>query len=186
MTATPAHLIEGLRAVLQKHKPAAIWLVAPTSRTAHQGLIPALKELGATWAMKVIAQVPTVEAAVEAIDNGCHAVIAQTSATSGTSAANLVRQILELAKWGRDVPIIASGGIVDPRAVAAALALGVSMAAWISWKIISTEDMLESEAAESKDKDDTYVEHREWDRLKLYLLTRFMLLKMYLLGYFQN
>jgi NAD(P)H-dependent flavin oxidoreductase YrpB (nitropropane dioxygenase family) len=72
-----------------------------------------------------IHQVPTVEAAREAVAAGVDFIIAQGSEAGGhvgfVGGLALVPQVVDVAEG---IPVIAGGGIVDGRGLAAALALG--------------------------------------------------------------
>lgn len=123
--------------VLEKHRVAAVWLFAPkpSNPSAHAPLIPALKKMGKSWALKVFVQVGTVEAAREAANDGADVIVAQgTDAgghqfAKGCSIVSLVPEVsdmlaAEFTSQGREVGLITAGGIIDGRGVAAAMALG--------------------------------------------------------------
>jgi|RhiMetdeSRZDD1v2_1073273.scaffolds.fasta_scaffold09143_7 enoyl-[acyl-carrier protein] reductase II len=73
----------------------------------------------------VIHQVHTVEQALQAVDRGVDAIIAQGGEAGGNSGAvgalALVPQVVDAV---RPIPVIAAGGIAEGRGLAAALALG--------------------------------------------------------------
>jgi nitronate monooxygenase len=110
--------------------------ITPRVVSFHFGLPPAhLLERVRTTGAKIVSSATTVEEAKWLEEAGCDAIIAQgleagghrgtflhdnVDAQVGTMA--LVPQIVDAVK----VPVIAAGGIGDPRAVAAAFALGAS------------------------------------------------------------
>ncbi|KAK7393887.1 hypothetical protein QQX98_013329 [Neonectria punicea] len=118
--------------VVAKHRPAAIWLFAPDGDLKpHPAIIKALKSLDP--APTVFVQVGNVAAAREAVNDGADVVVAQGvdagghQFRQGTGIVALVpevRNMLEDEFPGKDVGLVAAGGIVDGRGVAAALALG--------------------------------------------------------------
>ncbi|KLN60786.1 hypothetical protein WH96_09920 [Kiloniella spongiae] len=97
----------------------------------HQRLIKRLKDAG----MKIISTATTVEEACWLESRGCDAIIAQGYEAGGhrgmflsknthtqIGTMSLVPQIVDAV----DIPVIAAGGIADPRGVAAAFILGAS------------------------------------------------------------
>jgi nitronate monooxygenase len=132
---TIKNLVESVKPILQKHKPAAVWLFAPAAGepNAHIMIIPALKSLGQGWGLKVFEQVGTVAAAREAVGHGADGIVAQGVDAGGHQWAKgagivvLVPEIKEmLAKEfpDRNIAVLAAGGIADGKGAAAALALG--------------------------------------------------------------
>jgi nitronate monooxygenase len=134
ITIRPASdLIKHAIPIVVEHKPAVVWLFAPSSRDQHSELIPAFKAAGRDWGLKVFVQVGTVQAAREAVQDGVDVVVVQgTDAgghqfAKGASVVTLVPEVLDMIAnefKAREVPVIAAGGIMDGRGVAAALALG--------------------------------------------------------------
>jgi nitronate monooxygenase len=119
--------------VLLEHSPQAVWLFAPDVEAGGEEVqarvIGALKHAGFT----VFVQVGTVAAARRAVRDGCDVVVAQGVDAGGHQYARgsgvislvpEVRSMLEDEFQGREVAVVAAGGIVDGRGVAAALALG--------------------------------------------------------------
>ncbi|KAL9122313.1 MAG: hypothetical protein Q9187_001141, partial [Circinaria calcarea] len=111
----------------------AIWLFAPASRDQHAGIIPAIKSAGASWGLRVFVQVGNVQAAREAVEDGCDILVVQgTDAgghqwAQGASVMSLIPEVADmLAEEHQDVdiPLVAAGGIMDGRGIAAGLALG--------------------------------------------------------------
>jgi nitronate monooxygenase len=87
--------------------------------------IPRIKKTGAL----AICQVQSVHQAREVLAEGADIIVAQGSEAGGHGARRgtlpLVPAIVDLvAGSGRDVPVVAAGGIVDGRGLAAALMLG--------------------------------------------------------------
>lgn len=103
---------------------------------------------------KVVAMVATVEDAAEAVANGCDVIVAQGSESgghrsygdkrslagaTGTSTLTLVPQMLDAV--GDSVPVVAAGGIVDGRGLAAMLALGAD-GALLGTRFVATRESL--------------------------------------------
>jgi enoyl-[acyl-carrier protein] reductase II len=83
----------------------------------------------------------TVAHAVRAVDAGCDMVIAQGTEAGGhtgrVATMPLVAQVVD-AVGGR-VPVVAAGGIVDGRGLAAALALGAD-GVWVGTRFVATPE----------------------------------------------
>jgi enoyl-[acyl-carrier protein] reductase II len=83
----------------------------------------------------------TVDHAVRAVEAGCDVVIAQGTEAGGhtgrVATMPLVTQVVD-AVGGR-VPVVAAGGIVDGRGLAAALALGAE-GVWIGTRFVATPE----------------------------------------------
>jgi enoyl-[acyl-carrier protein] reductase II len=83
----------------------------------------------------------TVEHATRAVEAGCDVVIAQGSEAGGhtgrVASMPLVAQVVD-AVGGR-VPVVAAGGIVDGRGLAAALALGAD-GVWVGTRFVATPE----------------------------------------------
>ncbi|KAI1251220.1 hypothetical protein MGN70_008282 [Eutypa lata] len=99
--------------LLVKHKPAFVWLFG-SDPSSYGKMISLFHSVGRDWDMKVFAQVGTVEAALQA-----------------ASIMTLVPEVIEALQGekelqGREIPVIAAGGIVNGKGVAAAMALGAS------------------------------------------------------------
>ncbi|KUI74242.1 Nitronate monooxygenase [Cytospora mali] len=119
--------------ILEKYLPQAVWLFAPdpdaAGGRAHPGIIEVLHEHG----IKVFVQVGTVAAAREAARDGADIIVAQGADAGGhqfAAAAGVVslvpevRAMLDEEFGGREIALVAAGGIADPSAVVAAIALG--------------------------------------------------------------
>jgi enoyl-[acyl-carrier protein] reductase II len=82
-----------------------------------------------------------VDHAVRAVDAGCDLVIAQGTEAGGHTGSvatmPLVPQIVDAV--GRRVPVVAAGGIVDGRGLAAALALGAD-GVWVGTRFVATSE----------------------------------------------
>lgn len=136
------HFAQTALPVLREATPAAVWLFAPTEEAKpHRAIISALKTL-APRPPTVFVQVGNVAAAREAVDDGAEVVVAQGIDAGGhqfrrgmgvVSFVPELKDTLANASGGGDgdgdgdgdgVAVLAAGGIVDERGVAAALALG--------------------------------------------------------------
>ena len=82
-----------------------------------------------------------VRHAVEAVEAGCDIVVAQGTEAGGhtgrVATMALVPQVVDAV--GERVPVVAAGGIVDGRGLAAALALGAD-GVWIGTRFIATPE----------------------------------------------
>ncbi|ATY61496.1 Aldolase-type TIM barrel [Cordyceps militaris] len=125
--------------VLAAQRPAALWLFAPDGgggavrRGPHAGVIAAVRQLPADRRPRVFVQVGNVAAAREAVADGADVVVCQGTDAGGhqfrrgagvISLVPEVRRMLEDEFADRDVALVAAGGIVNGKGVAAALALG--------------------------------------------------------------
>lgn len=123
---------ETVMPILKKHKPTAVWLAFPdpnASQRVHTKIISQLHDIG----IKAIVQVGTVAAAREAVEDGADVIVAQGidagghQFAAGAGMTSLVPEVFEMLKTeysGRRIGLLAAGGIVNGRGVAAALALG--------------------------------------------------------------
>lgn len=144
----PADFIENLIPVISEHRPAAIWLFAPPNRECHAKIIPALKDAGQSWGLKVFVQVGSVQSAREAVEDGADVVVAQGIDAGGHQWAkgagliSLVPEVIDMLAEGfpdSHVQVIAAGGIMDGRGIAAAFALGASGAV-MGTRFVATEE----------------------------------------------
>ncbi|KAH6899948.1 hypothetical protein B0T10DRAFT_469202 [Thelonectria olida] len=118
--------------ILAKHRPAAVWLFAPDGDLKpHPAIIKAIK--GLDPAPLVFVQVGNVAAAREAVQDGADVIVAQGVDAGGhqfrqgsgiVALVPEVRNLLDEEFAGRDISLVAAGGISDGRGAAAALALG--------------------------------------------------------------
>jgi nitronate monooxygenase len=121
--------------ILAKWKVATVWLFAPepSGPPAHAAIIPALKDLGKSWGLKIIVQVGSVEAARQAVKNGADIIVAQGVDAGGHQWAHgagvisLVPEVHDMLRSEfkeREIALLGAGGIMDGRGVAAVMALG--------------------------------------------------------------
>lgn len=120
----------GLIPVLRQHRPAGLWLFAPAGQQ-HTKLISAVKSIGAAWGLKIFVQVGSVQTAVEAVRDGADVLVVQGSDAGGhqfaknASIITLLPEVVDSVKHVSHVSILAAGGIMDGRGIAAAMALGI-------------------------------------------------------------
>jgi nitronate monooxygenase len=134
LTFDPVSFAEGIIPLLLVHKPIAVWLFAPASRDQHTKIITALKAAGEQLGLKVFVQVGSVQTAKEAVEDGCDILVVQgTDARGHQSArgAGLITLVSEISDMladeykSSDIRIVAAGGVMDGRGIAATLALGI-------------------------------------------------------------
>lgn len=116
--------------IIQKHKPAAVWLFAPHESIRPQREIVRLLK-GLETPPRVFIQVGNATAAKEAIDDGADVVVAQGTDAGGhqyVRGMGVVPLLSETRKLvdegGYDVAVFATGGITNGKGVAAMLTLG--------------------------------------------------------------
>ncbi|XXH04361.1 hypothetical protein Hte_010775 [Hypoxylon texense] len=147
--ASTKHFGETAAPILRRHRPAAVWLFAP-SPAAPDTLRDVIQSLRASdaWTPKVAVQVGSVAAAREAAAHGADVVVAQGvdagghQWASGAGVVSLVPEIRDALRDGfpgREVAVWAAGGIADGRGVAAALALGAEGAVLGTRYMVATE-----------------------------------------------
>jgi nitronate monooxygenase len=112
--------------------------------------IPQIKQAGAL----AICQVQSVKQAHEVLDEGADILIAQGCEAGGHSGARstfpLVPPIADLAAASaREVPVVAAGGVIDGRGLAAALMLGAD-GVLMGTRFLAAEESLVSPAAKSR------------------------------------
>jgi enoyl-[acyl-carrier protein] reductase II len=105
------------------------------------GVPSAVVELCHAHGLLVMNMCGKVEHATRAVDAGCDIVVAQGTEAGGhtglVATMPLVPQIVDAV--GDRVPVVAAGGIVDGRGLAAALALGAD-GVWIGTRFIATPE----------------------------------------------
>lgn len=115
--------------------PQAVWLFAPdpsATPRAHPDIIAACHDHG----FKVFVQVGTVAAAREAVRDGADVIVAQGGDAGGhqfAATASIISLVPEIRLMlqekefvGREIALVAAGGIACEGAVVAAVALGES------------------------------------------------------------
>jgi nitronate monooxygenase len=112
--------------------------------------IPGIKETGAL----AICQVQSLGQARDVLEKGTDIIIAQGCEAGGhggrRAALPLVPAIVDLvAGCGRDVPVVAAGGIVDGRGLAAALMLGAE-GVLMGTRFLAAEESLAAPAAKAR------------------------------------
>lgn len=128
------------------HSPAAVML----SFGDASPFIARIKRAGAL----AICQVQSLGQAREALAQGADIIVAQGSEAGGHGARRatlpLVPAVVDLvAASGRDVPVVAAGGIVDGRGLAASLMLGAD-GALMGTRFLAAEESLSSPAAKAR------------------------------------
>ncbi|KAH8601675.1 putative 2-nitropropane dioxygenase family oxidoreductase [Bisporella sp. PMI_857] len=150
ITAVPEKLniLDGVVPLVREHRPAAVWLFAPPHRDCHAQIIPQLKSAGQEWGLKVFIQVGTVQAAREAIQDGCDVLVIQSIDAGGhqwAQGASLITLLPEVVDMLADefgdseVQVLAAGGVMDGRGIAAALVLGAHGVV-MGTRIVATEE----------------------------------------------
>ncbi|KAI0156705.1 FMN-dependent 2-nitropropane dioxygenase [Hypoxylon sp. FL1284] len=153
--------------ILRRHRPAAVWLFAPSPGAPDtiRDVVASLRRPpaanddndGRSWNPKIVVQVGSVAAARSAVRDGADVVVAQgTDAgghqwAAGAGVVSLVPEVVDVLREefpGREVAVWGAGGIADGRGVAAVLALGAEGA------VLGTRYMVaaESDAQDFKKK----------------------------------
>ncbi|KAE9372832.1 putative 2-nitropropane dioxygenase family oxidoreductase [Stipitochalara longipes BDJ] len=148
LTFDPINFSQAIVPLLVEYKPIAVWLFAPASRDQHAGIITALKAAGRAWGLKVFVQIGSVQAAREAVNDGCDILVVQGTDAGGhqsAQGAGLITLVPEISDMLADeyknsgIPIVAAGGVMDGRGIAAALALGAEGVA-MGTRFVVTEE----------------------------------------------
>lgn len=124
--------------IIAKHRPAIVWLFAPAeaeTSVGHGAIIEALRTLKSAGGPRVFVQVGNVAAAREAVEDGADVLVCQGVDAGGhqfrrgagvVSLVPEVRAMLDGEFAGREVGMLAAGGVVTDKGVAAMMALGPS------------------------------------------------------------
>ncbi|CAH0027221.1 unnamed protein product [Clonostachys rhizophaga] len=143
--------------VLLKYRPTAVWLFAPDPDAPQRAHPEIIRHLHAS-AIKVFVQVGTIAAAREAVRDGADVLVAQGidagghQFARGASVISLVpevRQMLDTEFPRGGTGLLAAGGIVGARAVAAALALGADGAVLGTRLLVAPESSMSKAGKES-------------------------------------
>ncbi|KAH8713085.1 Nitronate monooxygenase [Beauveria bassiana] len=134
--ASVSHFTDTVLPVIAAQRPAALWLFAPADATTrpHARIIAAVRQQQLPGpAPRVFVQVGNVAAAREAVQDGADVVVCQGIDAGGhqfrrgmgvVSFVPEVKRMLQDEFPEREVALVAAGGIVNGKGVAAALALG--------------------------------------------------------------
>ncbi|KAM3559552.1 hypothetical protein MY1884_003388 [Beauveria asiatica] len=137
--ASVSHFTDTVLPVIAAQRPAALWLFAPADHATarpHARIIAAVRQQlpgPGSAAPRVFVQVGNVAAAREAVQDGADVVVCQGIDAGGhqfrrgmgvVSLVPEVRRMLLEEFPEREVALVAAGGIVNGKGVAAALALG--------------------------------------------------------------
>lgn len=154
-------------ALLQQHKPDLVQFFAPSIIVRQEDQRTNV-EIAHEYGCLVMAQVGNVQEAQQALDAGVDALIAQGSEAGGhglrRELANgtlpLAARLTKLAA-ARDIPVLAAGGIVDGRGVAAALALGCDGAVlgtrlWVTHEALGRESSKQVLASSATEPDNVF------------------------------
>ncbi|KAK3295012.1 2-nitropropane dioxygenase [Chaetomium fimeti] len=127
------HFLTTALPLLRTHRPTAIWLFAPLPADIASGAVRRVVAALRAEGFVVFFQVGTVAAARQAVEDGADVLVVQGADAGGhqfvggAGVVSLVPEVGDLVAGefgGRGVGIVAAGGVVDGRGVAAALALG--------------------------------------------------------------
>ncbi|KXX81998.1 Nitronate monooxygenase [Madurella mycetomatis] len=130
-----AHFLSTVVPVLRAHRPAAVWLFAPRDEDVASGVVGRIVAALRAEGLVVFFQVGTVASARQAVRDGADVLVVQgvdagghQFARGGAGVVSLVPEVVDMLEGldleGKEVPVVAAGGVVDGRGVAAALALG--------------------------------------------------------------
>jgi nitronate monooxygenase len=137
----PENFLQGIIPVLQEHRPAAVWLFAAKDGERYAQYIPTLRAEGKSWGLKIFVQLGSVTAAKEALEDGADILVVQGTDAGGHQFAlgaglmALLPEVVDMVNASfpeSKVAIIAAGGIMDGRGIAAAQALGSYIPASLS------------------------------------------------------
>jgi nitronate monooxygenase len=129
----PDNFLQAVVPILQEYRPAAVWLFAAENRAGYADVISTLKTEGKAWGLKIFVQVGSVQGAREAVEDGTDVLVVQGTDAGGhqmAHGASLMTLLPEVVDMLKDefpnshISVIAAGGIMDGRGIAAAQALG--------------------------------------------------------------
>ncbi|KAL1596317.1 hypothetical protein SLS60_008962 [Paraconiothyrium brasiliense] len=169
--------IEDVVRVIEEFKPAVVWLFAAKQLGDYRGWIEALRS--ASLETKVWVQVGNVESALHVAKHARPDAICLQGADAGGHGFEKGAGIISLVPEAADalkregfghIPVLASGGIVDGRGVAAALALGaagtVMGTRFLASKEVSIHPVAQAAVMEAEDGGQVTKRSKLFDQLK--------------------
>ncbi|KAK3955178.1 hypothetical protein QBC32DRAFT_253623 [Pseudoneurospora amorphoporcata] len=153
-TVSVPHIIDTVLPILQEHSPQAVWLFAndpdfeASSEPGAKGTAKQLIEAFHASGFVVFFQVGTVKDARKAVQDGADVIVAQGidagghQLAKGSGIVSLVPEVVDMIEKefkGREVVVVAAGGVADGRGVASALGLGAEGVVLGTRFIVATE-----------------------------------------------
>ncbi|KAK1782177.1 2-nitropropane dioxygenase [Copromyces sp. CBS 386.78] len=153
-TVSVPHITDTVLPILQEHSPQAVWLFAndpdfeASSEPGAKGTAKQLIEAFHASGFVVFFQVGTVKDARKAVQDGADVIVAQGidagghQLAKGSGIVSLVPEVVDMIEKefkGREVVVVAAGGVADGRGVASALGLGAEGVVLGTRFIVATE-----------------------------------------------
>ncbi|KAH7630353.1 hypothetical protein B0T09DRAFT_147208 [Sordaria sp. MPI-SDFR-AT-0083] len=155
-TVSVPHIVDTVLPILQEHSPQAVWLFASdpdfesSSEPGAKGTAKQLIEAFHASGFVVFFQVGTVKDARKAVQDGADVIVAQGidagghQFAEGSGIVSLVPEVVDMVEKefkpkGREVVVVAAGGVADGRGVASALGLGAEGVVLGTRFIVATE-----------------------------------------------